>query len=233
MQVDVLKKRLDARLGRNLYRKLNAGPLGKKRKSSSLPISVVRTGSLKGRDVARGDVRGGDNHRRVSSDSGITQSQEEDVCVGFSTTPFRAQQENRRKEQVRELAAIEELGVVRSNTGEDSRVRNHIHNHITRMSNHRLTIKPHRGRGTERKKSSVLVTSMEDTEEAARQLYHQQSKVVIEGFMQAPTHKQRVLDKLSSAQVKRISETLLQSRNRKRRTRNDHAEMRPMVGDGG
>lgn len=241
MQVEVLKKQLDARLGRNLYRKLNTGPLGKKRKSSL--HSVSRAGSLKGSGVARGDIQGGGsgNHRRVSSDSGIAQSRAQDVYVGISSAPPRVQ-ESRRREQVQELAAVEELGVVLTNTGENSRVRNHIHNHISRMSNHRLMIKPRRGgHGAERKKSSVLVTSMEDAEEKARQLYRQQSKVVIEGFMQAPTHKQRVLEKLSSTQVKRISDTLLrQSRNknhhqhhhRRRSKKSSHAEMRPqMVGD--
>jgi hypothetical protein len=84
------------------------------------------------------------------------------------------------------------------------------------MSNHRLMIKPHgRHREEGRKKSSVLVTSMEDSEEQARKLYREQSRVVIEGFMQAPSHKQRVLEKLSSSQVKRISDTLLRAHRKK------------------
>lgn len=205
MQVEELKKKLDGKLGRNLYRKLNTGPLGKKRSSRA----ASRSGSLRG-SGAKGNV-----HRRVSSDSGIAQSKE-DPYVGFSATPFRL--EGKEREQVQELAAIEGMGIVRSSTGGDSKVRNHIRNHVARMSNHRLMIKP-RGQRTERKKSSVLVTSMEDSEENARQLYRQESRVVIEGFMQAPSHKQRVLEKLSSSQVKRISDTLMRGRYKKKSKR--------------
>lgn len=200
LQVEALKKTLDAKIGRNLYRKLNTGPLGKKHKSS-----VMRSGSMKVRNFTRsGRARHKNYHRRVSSDSGVVESTE-DAYVGFRAQPSRVE---RRLEQIEELAAIEEMGIVRGSTDGNSRVKRHLHNHIARMTNHRLMIKPHGRRQSERKKSSVLVTSMGDPEEHARQLYREQSKVVIEGFMQAPSHKQRVLEKLSSSQVKRISESL-------------------------
>ena len=203
LQVEALKKRLDAKLGRNLYRKLNTGPLGKKHKSS-----VFRSGSMKVRNLTRSGYRGGvrhkNYHRRVSSDSGVVES-EGDAYVGFTAQPSRVE---RRLEQIQELAAIKEMGIVRSSTDGNSQVNSHLNNHIARMTNHRLMIKPQGRRGSERKKSSVLVTSMGDPEERARQLYREQSRVVIEGFMQAPSHKQRVLEKLSSSQLKRISDSL-------------------------
>jgi hypothetical protein len=89
---------------------------------------------------------------------------------------------------------------------------------------HRLMIKPHgRHREEGRKKSSVLVTSMENSEEQARKLYRDQSRVVIEGFMQAPSQSKCVLEKLSSSQVKQISDTLLRA-HRKTYRRNSPSE---------
>ena len=55
--------------------------------------------------------------------------------------------------------------------------------------------------GSEHKKSSVLVTRIDDPEEQARKLCQEQSRAVIEGFMQARSH-QHVLEKPCSSHLK-------------------------------
>ena len=112
--------------------------------------------------------------------------------VGHSALPGSTAME---KEKVRrELAEIEQMGVV-ANRHSRRLLKNHIHQHISRMSNHRVTIRS--GSGVERKKSSVLVT-MEDTEEQEREINRQRRNALIETFLQAPSRKQRVLQRLCS-----------------------------------
>ncbi len=182
-----MKHKLDRKLGRNLYTKLNAGPLQdlKRKRRSSLPRSGLEGGE--------GDS---DSTRMVRS----------------ASASFRAAQLKKHSEEMQELAAIENMGIVRSSTDGDSKVKSHVAHCV--MYNQRLMIKkPHGRRGSEHKKSSVLVTNtVVDPDEQARQLYRQQSKAVIEGFMQAPSHKQRVLDKLSSNQKKKISDSVRKQR---------------------
>ena len=107
----------------------------------------------------------------------------------------------RRKQELQE---IEQLGIV----GSDSRrrtIRHHISNHLTRMTNHRLMILPHGGgRELGRKKSSVLVTSMEDTEMNDRELFLQQSRTLVGKFIQVHSHNQRVLQKLGSEEFETV-----------------------------
>ena len=114
----------------------------------------------------------------------------DDYAVGHNTLPRKAE---KAREIKRELEEIEQLGVVRSSSGYSGILKNHIHSHISRMSNHRLTIR------NDRKKSSVLVT-MDDTEERDRQMQKQQRKTAIERFFQVPSQKQRVLERLRSRQ---------------------------------
>ncbi len=114
----------------------------------------------------------------------------------------------------KELAEIKELGVVRSSTDNSVILKNHIHSHVSRMSNHRLTIKS----GVDRKKSSVLVT-MDDTEGQEREIQRQQRKAVMEKFFQVPSHKQRMLERLSSKQAEEsVCFEEPQTRLRRRRT---------------
>ena len=68
------------------------------------------------------------------------------------------------------------------------------------LSTHHLMIKPHGKHRSGHKKSSVLVTGMDDPEEQARKLYWEQSRAVIEGFMQARSLKQ-LLEKPCSGQI--------------------------------
>lgn len=106
----------------------------------------------------------------------------------------------KKSEQSKELSDIEEMGVVQT-VKDDTKIRSHI----TRLCNHRLMFKA-RGHGPERKKSSLLVTlddwGEQEWEEQTREDYKKESKVVIGTFLQVPSQKQRVLEKLSSTALK-------------------------------
>lgn len=119
----------------------------------------------------------------------------EDYEVGHRALPGR---QDSSKESVRkELDEIQKMGVVRSSTASSVMLKNHIRSHLSRMSNHRLTIK---SGGLDRKKSSVLVT-MDDREEQEREMLRRQNKVVMNKFFEVPSRKQRMLERLSSMQA--------------------------------
>lgn len=204
MQVEALKYTLGRKLGRNLYRKLNTGPLGKERKSYS---SIDRD---------RDSEFDRDRHRRVSSDSGITSTGEK-YLVGHSALHAVTITERQKREQSQELSDIEDMGIV---VRASDKIKNHIRNHVARFDNHRLMIRPH-GYSDSRNKSSVLVTMDDGSEQQecqAREVYRQQSKVVMESFFQLPSHKQRVLEKqIANAEMGKTSRIVWKERKKKRR----------------
>lgn len=192
-QVETLKDRLDRKLGRNLALKLSIGPLGKKNRRLSQSHSMKKK---------RGRLGRGGRSRKVSADGETS-----DYLIGQNAVPLKSNAWDQQQEK--ELKELEELSIVRKQS-------NHamLKNHVARMCNHRLTIRPTSmtskgGKGKRkmdsRKKSSVLVTSMEDSEEVVRELHRQQSRVLIESMIQFPSRQQRVLQKLSSEQQKKIS----------------------------
>ena len=174
---------LDRRLGRNLVCKLKTGPLGRRRNHHHWHRRRYISGKKH-----RSEKRRSSGNIQADSDSRLS--------------PLKLQQQQ-------ELAELKEMSLVKNSRDNISKLRNHIHDHISRMTNHRLMIKPHDGGKENHKKSSVLVTSMEDQEEQARQLYRQQSRVIIESLLQVPSHKVRVLQRLNSEQVQNISDTEL------------------------
>ena len=194
-QVEALRHRIDRKLGRNLYQKLNTGPLVKE--SSSTPGTFDQDFETAAPSNHRHD------HRRVSSDLGISYSGEK-CYVGYDA--LRTMTERKKREQSQELADLEHLGVVGRSSSD--KIKDHLRNHIhSGFSNHRLMIKPHGSRDS-RKKSSILVT-MDDVEQLEetqlRNIYRQESKVVIDSFLQMPSRQQRVLEKLSETQIENIS----------------------------
>ena len=192
LQVETMKERLlDSKLGRNLVDKLKTGPLHKKKKKTA---RSHRSYSLRGFRKSGGGLR--HNHRRISSDEDLGKQMTHQISV-----------EKKKLEQERELRDLEEMQVVGKTS--IAKLQQHIHNHITRMYNHRLTIKPDGPPQANRKKSSVLVTSIKDQEEQekqAREIYRQQSRFFIETFFQLPSHRQKVLDKLSTEELQKIKD---------------------------
>lgn len=194
LQVERLKHKLDKKLGRNLFCKKKTGPLWKEHK-----FTPPRTRYSKGKKARA-------KFRQVFGDSEVPRKDGNPVDA-HAATPSIA--EVHKRQQVQELEKLKEMGVVRSGSG-NRNLRKHIHN-VARMSNRRLMIKPHR---VSRKKSSVLVTTMEDNEdreEQHRELFHQQ----VGRFLQVPSHKQRVLEKLSANQVRNISNSEAVKRSKK------------------
>lgn len=206
--MEALKFKLDRKLSRNLYQKRQVGPLEKKRKTSLTHSRSFRKGKV----------------TRVVKDGEMAQRKKTKSSVHRISAM--------RREQDEELATIKEMGIVRSHTDDSSSVRRHIHNHLSRMCNHRLLIKP-QGHSNHRKKSSVLVTMEDRGGDLAMELVHQQSKVVIEGFMQASSHKLRVLDKLSSNQLQNIKKTILANRHMASTSSDAGMEVNSSVQDAG
>lgn len=193
---DALKEKLDRRLGRNLLQKVSKGPLDRKKaKSQSM--------RLKGHRHVKKRRSSADSSHHHHKQEQLHHLGESDYFVGNSAVQsVRPLSLSRREQEQRnELREIEEMGIVRGH--QSKQVRNHIRNHVShRMFNHRLMIKPDSSERS--RKSSVLVTSVNDEEEEARKLFRQQSRVVIEGLFQLPSHDQRVLERLSDEQISDI-----------------------------
>ena len=193
--METLKTKLDRKLGRNLALKLSKGPLERKRHTFAQVHSMKEKGGRERRFP-----------RNISFDR-----QTSDYLIGHNVFPLKSMAWNQLLQQEEELKELEKIGIVQSKSNH-SKVKNHIRNRVRRMCNHRITIKPSssagkRGKGTAdyQTKSSILVTSIEDGEDKMRQLYRQQSRILIENMIQFPSHQQRVLEKLSLEQQRRIS----------------------------
>lgn len=200
LQVELSMVILDRKLGRNLALKRSTGPLGGK------SHALARFHSIKKKNEGGLGKRGLSRNRSLDH---LTSN----CLIGHSAFPLESTAKEQQWQQLEELKELEEMSIVRTRSSH-TKIKNHIQNHVMRMCNHRIMIIPtsstgKRGKGKRRagslKKSSVLVTSMEESEERMRQLYRQQSRILIESMIHFPSHQQRVLQKLSLEQQRRIS----------------------------
>ena len=202
-QVDLLKDLLDARLGRNITLKLTRGPLEKRSRKKS------KSHSFKRRKLKQHFNKPVVGHAAV--DYGDEKTAEKRVL-----------------DQEQELRDIEGLSLVHEPSNR-AMLSHHVASHVARLSNHRLTILPSSsgkggGRGTDRKKSSVLVTSVEEDEGYVRELHRQQSRAFIETMIQCPSRQHRVLEKLSCEQMRKISSVERSKAGWRRRSREKESE---------
>ena len=106
-----------------------------------------------------------------------------------------------RESQKEELESLRSMKLVQSHlANRDTRKR------AMRMFNQRIYVKP--AQVPSHKGSSILVTAYQEAA-TSQKLLRQQSQVVIDNFFNIPRRSRRVLDKLSSEQVKHISDTEL------------------------
>ena len=113
-----------------------------------------------------------------------------------------------RESQKEELESLRSMKLVQSHlANRDARKR------AMRMFNQRIFVKP--AQVPSHKGSSILVTGYEEAA-TSQKLLRQQSQVVIDNFFNIPRRSKRVLDKLSSEQVKHISDTELHKAQVKR-----------------
>ena len=106
-----------------------------------------------------------------------------------------------RESQKEELESLRSMKLVQSHlANRDTRKR------AMRMFNQRIYVKP--AQVPSHKGSSILVTGYQEAA-TSQKLLRQQSQVVIDNFFNIPRRSRRVLDKLSSEQVKHISDTEL------------------------
>ena len=216
-QVDILKDLLDARLGRNITLKLTRGPLEKRSRKKSKSHSFKR--------------------RKLKQSNGVHLNKPVvgHAAVGYGDEKTAVLQEKRVLDQEQELRDIEGLSLVHEPSNREM-LSHHVASHVARLSNHRLTILPSSsskggGRGTDRKKSSVLVTSVEEDEDYVRELHRQQSRAFIETMIQCPSRQHRVLEKLSSEQMRKISSVERSKAGWRRRSR-EKKESEEEVGSG-
>ena len=188
--MELLKDTLDRQLNRNLALKRTTGPLGK----SHVKKKTVRQG-----------MAGWTGKASLLSKSS-------DYQIGYSATPLKSAARKLKHEHEEELQVLKKQSIVRGRSFH-LKVNDHIQSRVSRMSNHRITIRPISDCGaTERvkrlsfnRKSSILVTGMEESEDRRRALHKQQSRVLVENMMQWPSHQQRVLQRLSLDQLETIS----------------------------
>ena len=113
-----------------------------------------------------------------------------------------------RESQKEELESLRSMKLVQSHlANRDARKR------AMRMFNQRIFVKP--AQVPSHKGSTILVTGYEEAA-TSQKLLRQQSQVVIDNFFNIPRRSKRVLDKLSSEQVKHISDTELHKAQVKR-----------------
>ena len=106
-----------------------------------------------------------------------------------------------RESQKEELESLRSMKLVQSHlANRDTRKR------AMRMFNQRIYVKP--AQVPSHKGSSILVTGYQEAA-TSQKLLRQQSQVVIDNFFNIPRRSRRVLDKLSTEQVKPISDTEL------------------------
>jgi len=185
-----LKGQLDRRLGLNLALKQTTGPLGKK------GGRLCKSGRMKRRKLRK--------HRLTQSHKSVAVGQE----GGPSSRDMSTLYQKKMTDQRQELKDIEGLNLVANRSTREA-ISHHLASHATRLSNRRLTILDSNsktiGRQTVYKKSSVLVTSVEQDEQVVRELQRQQSRAFIESIIQCSSRQQRVLEKLSSEEMTNIS----------------------------
>ena len=198
-QVYSLKGQLDRRLGRNLALKQSTGPLGKKGGRLS------RSSSMKRRRLRKQSFRKW--HKSVAIGH--------DALESHGSGKMSSLYQKQMTDQEQELKDIEELSLVGKHSTRDA-ISHHLKSHASRLTNRRLMIldsSKNEGRQTVYKKSSVLVTSVEDDEELVRELHRQQSRAFIESIIQCPSRQQRVLEKLSTEQRRKISDAELMKKS--------------------
>ena len=116
-----------------------------------------------------------------------------------------------RESQKEELESLRGMKLVQTHlANRDTRKR------AMRMFNRRIYVKP--AQVPNHKGSSILVTGYQEAA-TSQKLLRQQSQVVIDNFFNIPRRNKRVLDKLSSEQVKQISDTELHKTRSKKFTR--------------
>ena len=126
-----------------------------------------------------------------------------------------------RESQKEELESLRGMKLVQAHlANRDTRKR------AMRMFNQRIYMKP--AQVPSHKGSSILVTGYQEAANSQK-LLRQQSQVVIDNFFNIPRRNKRVLDKLSSEQVKQISDTELHKTRSKNFTR--EAKLPELKGD--
>ena len=112
-------------------------------------------------------------------------------------TGSRLDQESQREE----LDTLRSMKLVQSHLGNREMLKRAM-----RMFNQRIN----------EKGSTILVTEYKESS-APKKLFRQQSRMVIDNFFNIPSRNRRVLDKLNSEQVKKISDTELHKSESKRK----------------
>ena len=126
-----------------------------------------------------------------------------------------------RESQKEELESLRSMKLVQAHlANRDTRKR------AMRMFNKRIFMKP--AQVPSHKGSSILVTGYQEAA-TSQKLLRQQSQVVIDNFFNIPRRNKRVLDKLSSEQVKQISDTELHKTRSKKFTQ--EAKLPELKGD--
>ena len=186
-----LEQRKTRKLARAVLKKANFGPLDEKSSGS------LRRGSRRSSEEKSG--RGGRRRRRRSGKEKASDSVGDGVVVG------RREIGGRFKEQVLE-AQEEELDQLRSMEV----VKKHLSKRETfararRMFNRRVVPRPSSSRHT-----SFLVSGYEEpVKEDVADYIRQQSVVVIDNFFSIPPKERRVLNRLTSTQMRWISDAEL------------------------
>ena len=126
-----------------------------------------------------------------------------------------------RESQKEELESLRSMKLVQAHlANRDTRKR------AMRMFNQRIFMKP--AQVPSHKGSSILVTGYQEAA-TSQKLLRQQSQVVIDNFFNIPRRNKRVLDKLSSEQVKQISDIELHKTRSKKFTQ--EAKLTELKGD--
>ena len=126
-----------------------------------------------------------------------------------------------RESQKEELESLRGMKLVQAHlANRDTRKR------AMRMFNQRIFMKP--AQVPSHKGSSILVTGYQEAANSQK-LLRQQSQVVIDNFFNIPRRNKRVLDKLSSEQVKQISDIELHKTRSKKFTQ--EAKLSELKGD--
>ena len=115
-------------------------------------------------------------------------------------------QERVRADKTQELSELNQLGIVQKHTRDRK-----MHTHAQHMFNHRIRVKPSPSdTAGARKSSSMLITGVGEEEEgagmekAAVEMVRKQSRLVLDNFLKIPSKKKRVLNRLSSMQIRDI-----------------------------
>ena len=198
-------------LARHMLHKAATGPFGKpklKRRQSQQDLktsSRMTTGPpdkpTRSLSQSLQDFR---SSARVTPGGRVAVDRGEEWVVGETGSSLDYQQSQR-----------EELDTLRSMKLVQSRLANReMLKRAMRMFNQRIYVNP--TSVPSRKGNSILVTEYKESS-APKKLFRQQSRMVIDNFFNIPTRSRRVLDKLNSEQVRKISDTELRKSKSKRK----------------